>query len=391
MWEKEQNSKIIWNAVSAYFMIFVSGMFLFNKQNPLLNNSFVKKHTKSALIIHLGFLLSYLIFISYGIGSNISIWSFALNYIIASSLCIFFLWMMLFAISKASKGEIFAIWEIIRVAKVKKMIDVENNQTNWNEREKLDILLSYIPFVSFYIAATKQKENLFILHASRGTLFITVILILLYNFHHTNIVIFLILLYLIYVVFIWLNIFTTWNIFQIRYANVFSPEYKFEYTQALSRYLKNYIRWNDLQKMSHYQEEIRKENDRSLMIENDRILSLPDLKLPKSAIYIPILNLGYLFLKENKYSTHIRNGLVISVLFIIIFFLLKFTTLNYGFLYLFWIVALYWIGYIHTQPVYKMPYIYIFYTLFQKIFGKTKEANAKYNVEKNITLKVWEK
>jgi hypothetical protein len=30
----------------------------------------------------------------------------------------------------------------------------------------------------------------------------------------------------------------------------------------------------------------------------------------------------------------------------------------------------------------------MFYTASQKLTGKTKQANAKYNVEKNITLKV---
>ena len=94
---------------------------------------------------------------------------------------------------------------------------------------------------------------------------------------------------------------------------------------------------------------------------------------------------------ENKYSTHIRNGIVISILFIITVLIIKLTSLNYGLLYIFVIISIYWIGYIHTQPVYKMPYIYMFYTALMKVTGKTKEANAKYNVEKNITLKVEEK
>jgi len=72
-------------------MVFVSGLFLFNKINPYLNNDFVKKHTKSALLIHLGFLLTYVIFISNGLLSGIVIAGFALNFIITTSLCIFLL------------------------------------------------------------------------------------------------------------------------------------------------------------------------------------------------------------------------------------------------------------------------------------------------------------
>jgi len=390
MLEKEQNSKIIWNAISAYFMIFVSGMFLFNKNDPLLSNKFVKQHTKSALLIHLGFLISYITFISYWIWTSINIWSFALNYIIASILCIILLWMLLFWVFRASKWNTFAIWEIIKVSKVQWVVDINKETTDLDERAKLDILLSYIPFVSFYLSP-KHWDNQFIKHWSRWTLFLTVILILLYNFWYNDIVMFITLVYTVYVVFIGLNLFTTWNIIQIRFSNIFSPAYKFQYTQALCRYFKNYIKWNNLDPVNTYLEEIKNEYKTLEDSDNDKVLVLPDLKLPKFAIYIPLLNLLYIFVKENKYSTHIRNGIVISILFIITVLLIKFTTLNYGLLYLFVIISIYWIWTIHNQPVYKMPYIYMFYTALMKVTGKTKEANAKYNVEKNITLKVEDK
>lgn len=390
MLEKEQNSKIIWNAISAYFMIFVSGMFLFNRSNPLLSNKFVKKHTKSALMIHLGFLATYMVFISYGVLWNISIGSFALNYILASVLCILLLGMLLFWVFRASKWDMFAIWEIIKVTKAQKLIDVNSESTDFTEREKLDVLLSYIPFFSFYISP-KHQNNEFITQGSRGTLFLTVIMILLYNFGYTNIVVFLTLVYTVYVVFVGLNLFTTGNVIQIRFSNLFSPQYKFEYTHSLMRYIKNYIQGNELKTVAYYQNEIHEENRIQFKSINDQVLSLPDLKLPKFAIYVPLLNLLYVFTKENKYTTHIRNGLIISILFIITLLVLKFSTLNYGFLYLYAIVAIYWIWYVHNQPVYKMPYIYVFYTGWKKITGKTKQANAKYNVEHNVTLKVEDK
>lgn len=390
MLEKEQNSKIIWNAISAYFMIFVSGMFLFNRSNPLLSNQFVKKHTKSALMIHLGFLITYMIFISYSIWSGITLWSFSLNYIIASVFCIILLGMLLFWVFKASKWEMFKIWEIIKVSKVESVIDINHESTNLDERAKLDILLSYIPFFSFYLYP-KHKNNPYIIHWSRWTLFITIILIILYNFGHDNIVVFITLIYTIYVVFVGLNLFTTGNIIQIRFSNIFSPEYKFQYTHALCRYLKDYIKWQELLSVDKYLQEIQEENKAVKLIDNDKMLSLENLKLPKFAIYIPFLNLLYIFVKENKYSTHIRNWVVISILFILTILLLKFTVLSYWFLYLFIIISIYWIWNIHAQPVYKMPYIYMFYTVFVKITWKTKQANAKYNVERNITLKVEEK
>jgi hypothetical protein len=53
MQENNINQKIINNAISSYFMMFISIIFLFNKKNELLNNNFVKSHTKIAFLIHL--------------------------------------------------------------------------------------------------------------------------------------------------------------------------------------------------------------------------------------------------------------------------------------------------------------------------------------------------
>jgi len=59
------NDKVRINAKSAYLMIFISLMFLLNKTNPYIHNTFVKNHTKTAFFIHLFFLLTYIIFIHY--------------------------------------------------------------------------------------------------------------------------------------------------------------------------------------------------------------------------------------------------------------------------------------------------------------------------------------
>ncbi|NCO31585.1 hypothetical protein GW891_01940 [bacterium] len=59
------NQKVINNAISAYLMVFISWLFLFNKDNENINNDFVKNHTKSAMTIHLMIILNYIIFVSY--------------------------------------------------------------------------------------------------------------------------------------------------------------------------------------------------------------------------------------------------------------------------------------------------------------------------------------
>jgi hypothetical protein len=65
MQENSIHQKSINNAISAYLMVFISVIFLFNKKNDFLNNNFVKSHTKVAFLIHLSFLINYIIFISF--------------------------------------------------------------------------------------------------------------------------------------------------------------------------------------------------------------------------------------------------------------------------------------------------------------------------------------
>jgi hypothetical protein len=390
MLEKEQNKKIIWNAISAYLMIFISGMFLFNKINPYLNNDFVKKHTKSALLIHLGFLFTYLIFISNGLLSGITIAGFALNFIITTSLCIFLLGVLLFGIYRASKWKLFGIWEVIKISKTEKLAWIHWEEVAFDEREKLTILLAYIPFIWFY-NYPKHKNNTFIEHATRLNLFITIILILLYNFGHTELSLLLILLYVIYVVFVSINLFTTEKIIEIRLHDVFAPEKKYYFTKAIFAYLWDYKSGNDLQKLSTYYETIWEQVKIEKEEDYQNMLSLPDLRFPKFLIYIPFINLIYSFAKINRYSSHIRNWFALTIIFILALVLLNIFSLSYGFLYLFLVMIFYWIGYIQTDPSYKMPYVYMWYTLMKKMFWKTKEVNALYNVEKNVVLKVEEK
>jgi len=88
----EQNiihKKSINNAISAYLMVFISSLFLFNKKNEYVNNEFVKSHTKIAFLIHFSFLLTYIIFISFSFLKNVSILNYNLNYFLASTIFTF--------------------------------------------------------------------------------------------------------------------------------------------------------------------------------------------------------------------------------------------------------------------------------------------------------------
>ena len=104
----ETNKKTIGNAVSAYLMLFVSGMFLLDKKNPLLNNDFVKGHTRTALFLHILFLI-IAVFAYFGIGSSYDILGFTINRIIVTSLFLIVFAFLLYGIYRAQKGETFTI------------------------------------------------------------------------------------------------------------------------------------------------------------------------------------------------------------------------------------------------------------------------------------------
>jgi uncharacterized membrane protein len=63
MEETNLDSKIKANALTAYLLVFISFLFLFNKTNKYINNDFVKGHTKTAFLIHIMLVLVYVIFI----------------------------------------------------------------------------------------------------------------------------------------------------------------------------------------------------------------------------------------------------------------------------------------------------------------------------------------
>jgi len=141
----EQNKKIIANAVSAYFMIFVSLLFLVSKDNKYLNNSFVKSHTKTAFIIHVMFLVTYIVFVSFGLGKEFSVLGYGVNTILASVIFIGLLAMLLYGIYRANKGEVLTADELLTLSRQDKLTSIEKKELS--EQEKVSIILSYIPFL----------------------------------------------------------------------------------------------------------------------------------------------------------------------------------------------------------------------------------------------------
>lgn len=388
--EENTQKKIINNAISTYFLIFCSWLFLFNKSNKLINNDFVKNHIKSSMIIHFLIFLNVVIFLFYGFLDNFSIFWIWLNTIIADIIFFILLFFSIIWIYKALNNETFSIWKFIKTND-KNLLNIDKN-SNFKEKDKLTLILSYIPFI-WYILTSKYDKNKEILSNLRFNLFISLIISLIYIFYYNNLANLFVLIYTILVCFIAINLFFNSDLISFNLHKVFSPKEKIIYQKAFLEYIKKYLsgKFENFAVLKEKQDKKSLENLEKTKIE---IQNLWELKWPKKIIYIPIINFIFLFFKENKYKFHIRNWLVLSFLLIFTYIFVYFNFINYRWLILFLFPISYGIWNL-WKLYYKMPYIYEIFEFFEKIknfitHSKKKIIETK-NTTKEINLKVKEK
>lgn len=380
------NQKIIINAVSAYFMVFISWMLLLNKTNSYINNDFVKNHTKASIIIHLMITLNTIIFLFYKLFWNIIFLWFSLNIIIANIIFLLIWILFINGIYNAISSREFNIWNFIQKTK---WISLDiNNDKNFDEKDKLNVLLSHIPFVWFIVWAkinNKKVENIIKLN-----LLISVIICLIYIFWYDNITSIFILFYIIFIVFSWVDLYSRDELISIELPYYFLPKWKIILQKVIFKYFLNYFKWDfknfeelKIEQFNKF-EEFKKQDLKKLE-------ESPELKLNKNMIYIPILNFIFLFQNENKYSIHIRNGIVISIIMIIILLLIFTSIISSRWIILLAFPICFWLWKIN-ELTYRMPYIYEiyrFYKYISNIFVKSKkQIQEKKNEVIEVNLKV---
>ena len=217
-----ENKIIKNNAISAYLMFIVSWLFLFQKKDPNLNNDFVKKHTKSAFLLHLLILISFIIFWFFWLFKEIIIWNFTLNTIILISISIILFWALFLWMYRAYRWELFGIWDIFSVKSKKNLVDVNKNENFW-EKDKLTLIIAYIPFV-WSIFTSRYSQNELIKEILKTSTFVTFIFCLLFINWNNNLNQIFILIYFIYVAFVWVNLFAKTELIIINLPKYFSFE-----------------------------------------------------------------------------------------------------------------------------------------------------------------------
>lgn len=388
-WIHKIHEKEIWNAIAAYLMIFVSSLFLFNK-NKYVNTDFVKWHVKSAILIHLWFLITGVIFIYFSLFSRISVLSLWLNHIIIILIFTFLLGILIMWIYKAKNWQNFAVSKSIHIYKQTKILDID---WNWKitEREKVTIILSLVPFV-WFVLFWKYKNNKTIQDSVRVNISLTLTMSLLYIFWYGDLSSLFLLFYIVIITFIWINLFTRNELLQIKFPKILSPENAYISFVTLKNYLKWYVtnKWfNSFVETKKATYEKMKKSEEILLLE---LKEKKAFTLPKVLLYIPIVNLITIFAKNTNYSVHKANWIMTTLLIITWLVLSYFDILNYRVNILFLFPILFWIWYLNYRLAYRIPVIYNIYKMFAYIlwlmkFG-TKKINEKRKEENEILLKV---
>lgn len=388
--ETQINKIIKNNAISAYLMFGISWAFLFVKKNKNINNPFVKNHTKSAFLIHLLIFINILIFRHYKVFWNINFYNFSLNNFISNvffilSILTLFLW-----VYKAYKWDFFKIWEIFKINSEKKLLDINKDWNFW-EKDKVTFILAFIPFF-WQILTSKYSKHENIKEILKLNTFVSLIFCFLFINFYNNLNQILMLIYIIFVAFVWVNLFVKSELLIINLSKYFSFWELWKNFKIFFKYMKNYITWNFVEFKILYENEDKKIiQDQKITLEKMNLLN--DLKWPKKIIYTPILNLFFIFVKENKNQIHIRNALIISFLMIFFITLCFLKIFSFKILILFLFPISFWIWNLE-KIYYKIPFIYDLYELFSwfiNFFKKSKKFISEKKKEvKEVKIKVWE-
>jgi len=390
--EPEIHQKSKNNAISAYLMLFISGLFIFNKSNEYINNNFVKSHTKVAFLIHISFLLNYIVFISFDFLKNYAILWYSINYILASAIFTLLFVILLFWIYKASQSKSFKLWDFLSIWHKKKIIDI-NWDNKLDEKDKLTLILAHIPFI-WYIVNWKYYKNPTLKNIVSFNLLVSFIITLIYIMWYKNVSLILLLPYIIFTVFSSINIVKFQTIFWITIDFIPMPENKINNFKALLKYIKNYFwKWEFIwiTKLKFLEKERKIEEERN----NDVLLNkLPNIKIPKILIYIPIVNIITIFFTKTKQKFHIINWLILTLIFIILLILNYYYIIDPKINLLLLFPIFFWIWYIDSRLAYKMPFVFDIFELlnnFRKFFIRTnKKVQEIKNEMHEQNIKVWE-
>ncbi|MCH8518904.1 hypothetical protein LAT59_04040 [Candidatus Gracilibacteria bacterium] len=369
--------KIRGNAAASYGLIFASLAFLISK-NPNFNHPFVKSHTKVAFMLH-SMLLFMLFFMSYPFLRGIKIFTLTLNDIITATLGFIIFGGIIYGSIKAFKGEYVTLMDMFHSAGGKENF-IQTNKIDGNQEfDSSLIILGYIPFLG-YILSAKYPNNIHLRDASLLNLIFTILCLVMVFFSMKNLAAIVFLLYIIGSVFVALRLKISEELTHIDLSSVPGPKEEYILIRALGIYIKNMFDKNtfiELAKLRDIQTNAynKKEQENTQKLEN-----LEVFPYHQALLSIPVINLIGLFYLHTREKLRIANGIVLSILLLLIIF-------QFGIqspLFLIALIPFCYHGGFNERKAYHMPYVsdivHIIKTIgsFLTRFGKkTRELQKK--------------
>jgi uncharacterized membrane protein len=149
------HKKVIGNAVSAYFLVFVSLFFLLSKK-PYINHPFVRSHAKSAFTLQL--MMALMLFImSYPFLRGVHVLGYSVNTIITASLSLCIFSGILYGMYMAHRGKTVTIGEIFHKAGTPTNLISTSRSEKISEENSLHLILAQVPFLGYIISPRHQN------------------------------------------------------------------------------------------------------------------------------------------------------------------------------------------------------------------------------------------
>ncbi len=372
------SQKTINNAVAAYLMILISWAFLLNSSNESIKNDFVRSHTKVAFLMHIGLLLTVIIFVWFDFLKWYFFLDFSVNHIVATSIfTTLFLWMLYWMYSAMNgKKIVFTSWE--KVLHVQKISHIWKNNVV-EEEDILTLILTHIPFI-WYIIQGLHWDIPAVKNISHLNMIISIIIMAIFLLWYGNIASLLSLFYIIAIVFSSIHMLIQGSLIWIDVSFIPTPERKIIIQTTLIAYLKNYFgKTQTFVWFSELQKHIISQRAKSIEKQREEQKGFPDFTLPLFLIYMPFVNIITIPKRHSQYNTHIMNGLYITVISLCIIILSLFGIVNIW-IWLFLLFPIcFGIGYAYSQKCYRMPYVYDLHlgVLYIVSFFKTSKKILK--------------
>lgn len=375
------NKKVINNAMSAYFWLWALLLLPSKKEN--INHPFVKKHSRSALFIHVLMLVNYIIFISYSFLWQFVVYGYGVNHIIAA---VGFLWLfgwLLYGVSKASTGDDFSIQDMANMSKADRIIEFKNS--NLNEQWILTIILSLVPFIGFSLRWKFRNYKSPILENNFKLNFLVSFFIsLFFVYSYENLGLIFILFYTIFVVFYSVLLVSKNNLISLNLEKIPTIEELYIKSISILKYLKNYFSSKDFLSLNSIISEqknifLQEENENKHILETYKTP-----KLPKYMYYIPFINILGIIDIKSSYQFHAIYGILLSIISVTLWY---FGYNNYQVL-LFFPLAY---GYGYTKIIaYRSPFLYEIYRslrwVAKKIFSSAKDVKEKKETTQELSF-----